>query len=110
MNAIRLATCGSLLDHAEEIDRPDLPALEGDLDTVGRRGRRHRAAERRAARQLADHLQRLDLQRACDLAGGIATGDENTADVRRLDHVPNPLAERGARASVSRVDDGAAAA
>src|SRR5688500_3184532 len=50
----------SLLDHSEEIDRPDLPALERDFDTVRGRVRRGDAAEWRAARQLADHLERLD--------------------------------------------------
>ena len=41
----------------EEIDFPDLPALERDLNPVRRRTRSGCAAERRTARQLADHFQ-----------------------------------------------------
>src|SRR5688572_14810570 len=103
MNAICLTMLrGSLLDHPEEIYRPDLPALERDFDTVCGRFRRGDAAEWRAARQLPDHLERFDLHRPRDLSGRVAAGDQHALNVRRLDHVAYDDAEVVAGATVAR--------
>src|SRR5438046_1710147 len=80
MNAIM---SGASLNDAEEIRRTNLSALEGHLDSVRGRGGRAHPAQRRAARQLADHFHRFDSPRGGDLARSISTGDEDTAQSRR---------------------------
>src|SRR5688500_3588435 len=96
MNATGLPMRCSRPYAAEEVDRPDLPALECDLNPVGGRAGRSRPTQRRAPRQLADHLQRLDAERVGDGAGRVAAGDEQAASLGCGEHVARDPAECGA--------------
>src|SRR3954463_10807034 len=111
MNAICLVMLFTPVAHAaEEIFGADLSALEGDFDPIGRRAGRGCAAERRTARQFADHLERLDIERPRDLARSIAARNEHATDLHRLNHVAHHFSECVARPAAPRVYDGAATA
>lgn len=81
---------------AEEVGRADLAAFEDDLYAVGWRAGRGGSAERGSGRERGEHFQGLDAERAAGVAGGIATGDEQTAKAAAGDHLAREAAKRGA--------------
>src|SRR6185369_376574 len=75
---------------------PDLPALEGDFDSIGGRSRGAGPAKRAAAGQLGDHFQRFDPQRPRHLARSVPARYDDPADFGDTQHFSEDRPQRRA--------------